>query len=484
MDMFFRSIRGFGFFILFTIFISFYLATTLFAEAAIPIGDDPERLVLTDLNRDGNLDIAVVENEDDFLVVILGNGDGTFQTPINYAIGEDPVDVVAGDLNGDTYIDLVTANHTGGADSLYVSLGNGNGTFQNAVPLNFISIFLPVSVCLGDLNGDTHLDLVVAENTDVVVLLGNGNGAFQSPIKYAKGASPDFVTLTDLNEDSHLDMIIAVGNLDSIGVLLGNGDGTFQNVVAYGTAGEWPTYIAAGYLNGDTHVDLAVSNYNSGDISVLLGNGNGTLQSAISYNDEFSNPEAVAIGDLNGDGYVDLATPNYGEDNVSILLGAGDGTFDNGILLEKADGDPVCAAIGDMNKDGDLDIVVSNHNFNFQGMGTISINFLRQLSPYYNEVITDPPTLQWTASNCDLYRLEANFYIWGEPLGYPSLVRPIQLPTQLSTNSFTIPDTLWSWIYGGGVTTLGFEWRVWGRNTDTQEVYTTGWSTFHRAAPL
>jgi hypothetical protein len=107
--------------------------------------------------------------------VLLGNGNGTFHSAVNFGVGANPYSVAVADANGDGRPDLVTANFNG--DSVSVLLGNGNGTFHSAV--NFGVGSAPSSVAVADVNGDGRPDLVVAnrDNTSVSVLLGKRKAA-------------------------------------------------------------------------------------------------------------------------------------------------------------------------------------------------------------------------------------------------------------------------------------------------------------------
>ncbi|MFQ6421331.1 MULTISPECIES: FG-GAP repeat domain-containing protein [unclassified Bacillus (in: firmicutes)] len=153
-------------------------------------------------------------------------------------------------------------------------LGNGDGTFQS--PSSLPVGQTPVGIASADFNGDGKLDLVVANefSQNISVLLGNGDGTFQSAVNYpvgTVGSFPLFVTVADFNNDGLLDL--AVGNLgtNNISVLLGNGDGTFQAAVNF-EVGQSPEVIIAADFNNDGAIDIAVPNYESNNVSVLLNN--------------------------------------------------------------------------------------------------------------------------------------------------------------------------------------------------------------------
>src|SRR5439155_663074 len=135
-------------------------------------------------NRDGMLVLAVTNRVHEGTVsVLLGNGDGTFQAALTSSTGGPepfsgryPLSVAAGDFNGDGKLDLAVAN--GSSDNVAVLLGNGDGTFQTARTLAVGTV--PLSVAAGDFNGDGKLDLAVTNrySNTVSVLVGNGDGTF------------------------------------------------------------------------------------------------------------------------------------------------------------------------------------------------------------------------------------------------------------------------------------------------------------------
>jgi len=297
---------------------------TFQSQQRYAVGDEPRFLAIGDLDGDGVLDLAVGNSQSGDVSVLLGNGDGTFQSQQRYATGYNTRAVAVGDLDGDSVLDLVVVAYTSSSDdNLCVLLGNGDGTFQSEQ--RYQAGDGGDEVAVGDLDGDGALDVAVANfvTDNVSVLLGNGDGTFQSLQTYAVGDGPESIAIGDLDGDGVLDL--AVANYynrwgDDVSVLLGNGDGTFQSQQMY-TAGWDAAYIEIGDLDGDGAPDLAVANVASDDVSVLLGNGDGTFQSEQRY-ETGPSPASMAIGDLDGDGVLDLAVPDRVWDEVSVFVKA------------------------------------------------------------------------------------------------------------------------------------------------------------------
>jgi hypothetical protein len=324
----------------------------------------PRNIAVADFNKDGKLDLVIWSNSS--MVVMLGNGDGTFKAPITAASqGGAPV---VGDFNGDGIPDLAIS-----AVPASILLGKGDGTFQTPVFSGNV-FFAGFGVAAGDLNGDGKLDVIAGSNDGIFVMLGDGRGNLSNPVDIGFGPNPVQVALADVNGDKKLDAVV----LDSLGsafwVLLGNGDGTFQAATRYpmsAAQGLAPGILIAD-LNGDGNLDVAVTGatlvpnaqfvYNNGTILVFSGNGDGTFQPGVQYNASANTTWALVTGDFNSDGLPDLvfvsgrqSTPTQ----VGLMFGKPDGTFQSPSTypVGQIPGLPVLA---DLNGDGVLDMVVAN----------------------------------------------------------------------------------------------------------------------------
>jgi hypothetical protein len=288
----------------------------------------------------------------------------SFVRVTSYATGQVPVSLAIGDLNGDRKPDLATANAAG--DTVSVLANRGAGRFRPKV--DYRSGPLPVSVAIGDVNGDGKQDLVTANNgpeenegRTVSVLANRGDGRFRPKRDYETSRGPSSVAIGDLNGDGKSDIVTtsSIGR-STVSVLLNNGDGTFRAKRDYAT-GVGPLEVAIGDLNGDGRPDLVTANY-SGTVSVLLSRRDRSFQAKRDY---AAGPgiRSVAIGNLNGDDKPDVATANFPtatSGTVSVLLNRGAGSF-RAKRDYRTGREPSSVAIGDLNGDRKPDLATAGY---------------------------------------------------------------------------------------------------------------------------
>ena len=281
------------------------------------VEDYPLSVFCADLDGDTDLDLAVANRNSNNVSILKNNGDGTFQTRVNYGAGSNPAfSVFCADLDGDNDLDLAVANWN--SNNVSILKNNGDGTFQTKV--DYGAGDHPLSVFCAGLDNDNDLDLAVpnTNSNSVSILKNNGDGTFQSPVSYGTGDGPVSVFCADLDQDTDLDLAVANAYSDNVSILKNNGDGTFQPEVNYG-AGTWSHSVFCADLDLDGDLDLAVANANSDNVSILKNNGDGTFQTKVNYG-AGDGPVSVFCADLDGDLDIDLAVANANGNNVSILL--------------------------------------------------------------------------------------------------------------------------------------------------------------------
>lgn len=322
--------------------------------------------------------------------VLLGKGNGDFLPVTAYATsGFYAYSVAIADLNGDGIPDLAIANECVQYEKqciisgpVSVMLGNGDGTLQDPVEYGTGGEF-PCSVAIADFNGDGYPDLaVVNENDEVGILLGNGDGTFQSATSYASGGyGATSVAIGDLNGDGKMDLAVTSDfnnsvnyGVGTVGVLAGNGDGTFQSAVQFLTTEYVSDAIVIADVNGDGKPDMLVADYCEtelncnnleGNVGVFLNNSTSSTSTTLTtslnpsiYGQKVTFTATVTpTGSIPPTGKVTFSWSGYVLDTVA-LNSSGVATFTISDL--NADAYPMVATYkGDANNLGSTSAIVT-----------------------------------------------------------------------------------------------------------------------------
>jgi hypothetical protein len=217
--------------------------------------------------------------------VFLSNGDGTFQAPETFTVGSAAGDLVVADVRGNGKLDLVTnVPAAGHQSSVVVLLGNGDGTFQNPV-----TVFTGPGdhLAVGNFLGSDRQDILTYTTTGTLnLLVSNGDGTFHGPITTTTGLSLGTAAVGDFVGNGHLGVAFTATDAGGVVVLRGNGDGTFQNAGEFLTGPRGPLGLVAGDFNGDGKLDLIagdseIGGFGTAGITVLLNQGSsGTVTGA------------------------------------------------------------------------------------------------------------------------------------------------------------------------------------------------------------
>jgi hypothetical protein len=275
-------------------------------------GFNPISIVAADFNGDGKMDVVVGDQGcasgcSMFTVTLmLGNGDGTLGTPKHINIPSLPYALAVGDFNKDNKKDLAVMV----ASDVVILLGDGDGTFQPPLS-NSLSSGAQGGIAIADLNRDGNQDIVVGTGNveAVAVLLGNGNGTFGAPKYFYDPLAdvPSAVAVGDFNGDGIPD--IATGesgccpstSSSAVSVIQGNGDGTFGSYQRFIIPGASLTpnaaeYIVTGDFNADGKTDMAMIMGGVIGGTVYMKNTTGSTPASFSLGSLTLSPSTVAGG--------------------------------------------------------------------------------------------------------------------------------------------------------------------------------------------
>ncbi len=371
---------------------------------------NPSDILTTDFNADGHLDLAVTSISSDHILVIPGQGDGSFGDALLLGTGVAPLRLVEHDINKDQRPDLTSLNE--GYNTLAVIINSGDFGFEN--PRNYPLGGDVRGLQQEDYDSDGIGDFLVSykESHQLKLLRGNISGKVERAVDFSIGQFSHRLTSGDFNQDQIPDIAATIANSSSLIILYGNSDGTFRpgvnlslgnapklgslitidsnrdgideiviadtergklyvvdaedgrtyalrntyNSTPLGSSGAIGQVIALD-SNQDGNLDLVSANTGSNNIGVLRGDGGGMYDDIFTYNTDSSAPLALVSADFDGNGYPDIATAN--ETELSIFINDGSGAYQEAINLALPNTPPSAITVGDYNGDNQPDLAVT-----------------------------------------------------------------------------------------------------------------------------
>ena len=288
----------------------------------LPTASPAIAVLVADLEGNGIPDTIVLSASG--VTVYRGDGKGGFlPDPFTIAAGPEPTGMTVADINGDGKPDLLVSNAYG---DLLVLLGNGDGTFQpyHNADQNVALAVLP--------NGSPTPDFIFADQGLDKVVVDYAGGQTTTVADRTSGLlAPGAVVLADLNGDGIPDLIVANSGSNNVLVYPGLGNGQFGPELNGGKGfftGTNPVGITVANLNG--RPDLVIANKGSNDVSILLNvataDGGFTfvpgprLQAGVG-------PTSTVVEDVTGNAFPDLLVSDGGSNDVRLLPGVGGGFF-------------------------------------------------------------------------------------------------------------------------------------------------------------
>ena len=404
-------------------------AGNLAAPIHFNAGNTPQGIAVGDMNKDTHLDVLVTNRgTPNDVYIYLGNGVGGFSSPTIIAIAN-VWDIAVADFNGDTNPDFAVVVNGPGPSfiaSIHVRFGDGSGTnfntgpvitgFQNSEDILAVNLDDDTDIDLmagggyslndgtggfaarvilsqtdneyavGDINGDTHPDIVANDNNQNLanarVYLGNGSGSFTLLAKFETNVFFRGLEVADVNGDSFLDIVGIGGNtIQSADVLLGDGTGYFSNaIIKYPTTTD-PRDMTKGDFNEDGKIDIALCHSITNIVTIYLGESGGKFSKTTVNYSTGTFPASIKVFDYNSDSHLDLVTLNQSASSVTVLTGAGDGSF---TALGNFSVTAIAGSrleVADFNNDNISDIAVSGFTNN-------AVNVLLSTGSGFNSPIT------------------------------------------------------------------------------------------------
>jgi hypothetical protein len=359
-----------------------------------------------DFNGDGRLDLVIQDPSNHRNLILLGKGDGTFNSPIASSVpaGSGGGPMVAADLTGSGTLDLAFSD---GASHIEIMSGDGKGNFHAGASIKTNALAIS-SLIAADLEGNGKLNLAASTGftvwpflplcdigAGVAVLSQNASGDW-SEEDYQTGVDSYGVAAADVNDDGRLDLVIENELSGTISVLVNKGSGPsdqFYPAVSYTPGPSFAgTNIIVKDVNGDGKPDILFIPTEP-TLNVMLNQGDGKFI-AESLIETGLSSNSMAVADLNHDGIPDIpmigicgATPQW--QFTSLLSGNGEALTTKHVNYTSSTGFAGGMGLGDLEGTGNVDAVLGRSGSS--GNGTSLMAMLNNGEGYFS-LANDPDT--------------------------------------------------------------------------------------------
>ncbi len=330
-------------------------------------------LISGNFNSNINKDIAYSFTGATTLLVLSGNGNGTFGAAINYntsfTAAQGMKTIIKSNFDNDAFDDLTVIANTINS-SINIFYGNGSG--MNTASSYTTSVAGPKNdIHAADLNGDSNPDLIVSNTSanKYTVMTYTGTRNFNAGVDYSLSFTPNKIKSGLINNDAFPDLVISSANSGSIAVCLGSSTGTFAPAVNYTVAfGSTPTDLEVVDLNGDGKGEIVI--VTAAQRHIYSNNGFGVLTtlSTPTLGNTFN---ATTIADIDADGKKDFIVSDLvgpGSGGIQVMLNNASGDLINSLIYSASTiAPPIDVIADDFDNDGKPDIITLNNN------GSVSI---------------------------------------------------------------------------------------------------------------
>lgn len=377
------------------------------------IANRPSSIAVTDVNGDQITDAVIFHPEENsFLSVLLGRGDGKLSVPDALPIGLIPA-LLLKDIDGDDWVDLVGIHGVLG-QHVFVAHGQSGGTFSEAQTFPTLGqwakslkaadfnedgltdvLFVQNDGIMGiilnkgdrlftlpkalqqptgdrgnlfgktigfdieDVDGNGHVDFMTA-NDVITFFWGRGDGVFFELESFEVEGTPQSISLNDYDKDGQLDVAVTTEDPNTITLLfleIRERDYLVKEKRIVPLVAP-PQNLFAEDFNRDGNLDLVMSLPSQGAVAIALGLGTGLFLEPLLF-PAGNSPGTIALGDFNLDNNRDIAAINTTDKNIAVLLGKGDGSFSLPRFFATGP-NPISLASADLDKDGMSEIVVGH----------------------------------------------------------------------------------------------------------------------------